>query len=112
MSRKYTHIKQYEKEMLELKEQGLTLRQIGETFGLTYNQVHDFFKQYNRKQRNLLSGERERTQKKGNKLPPSIQQLSKLTQLQYILAGNERYIKRLEMENQLMRDFLSLTGRK
>ena len=42
----------------------------------------------------------------------SIQQLSKLTQLQYELASKDRYIKRLEMENELMRDFLSLTERK
>ena len=116
MPRKYTHIKQYEKEMLELKKQGLTLRKIGETFGLTYNQVHDYFKHYNRKQRKVLSEEglkgRGRSRKERNELPPSIQQLSKLMQLQYILTGKERYIKRLEMENELMRDFLSLTGRK
>jgi len=30
MARSYRHIQQYEKEILELKEQGLTLRQIGE----------------------------------------------------------------------------------
>lgn len=116
MPRKYTHIKQYEKELLELKKQGLTIKQIGEIFGLTYNQTHDFFKQHNRKQRKVSSGEElksiGRPRKVGNELPPSIQQLSKLMQLQYILAGKERYIKRLEMENELMRDFLSLTGRK
>ena len=31
---------------------------------------------------------------------------------QYELASKERYIKRLEMENELMRDFLLLTERK
>lgn len=30
MPREYRHIKQYEKEILELKEQGLTKREIGE----------------------------------------------------------------------------------
>ena len=53
-----------------------------------------------------------RPRKDGNVLPPSIQQLSKLTQLQYELARKERELKRLEMENKLMRDFLSLTERK
>ena len=47
-----------------------------------------------------------------SQLPPSVQQLSMLTQLQYELASKERHIKRLEMENELMRDFLSLTERK
>ena len=116
MPRSYRHIKQYEKEMLELKEQGLTIRQIGERFGLTYEQTHDYFKRYNKKQRKISSGEgiksRGRPCKNGKELPPSMQKLSELTQLKYIIAGNERYIKRLEMENELMRDFLSLTERK
>ena len=41
--------------------------------------------------------------KDGGKLPPSIQQLSKLSQLQYKLVSKDRYIKRLETENKLMR---------
>lgn len=41
--------------------------------------------------------------KDGGKLPPSIQQLSKLSQLQYELVSKGRYIKRLETENKLMR---------
>lgn len=44
MPRKYTHIKQYEREMLELKAKGLTLKEIGERYGLTKEQTHDFFK--------------------------------------------------------------------
>ncbi len=42
--------------------------------------------------------------KNGGKLPPSIQQLSKLSQLQYELVSKGRYIKRLETENKLMRE--------
>ena len=113
MSKSYRHIQQYEKEMLELKSEGVTVREIGERFGLTYEQTHDFFKRYNRKQRKLSEGivikPKGRPSKDGTELPPSIQQLGKLTQLQYELARKEREIKRLEMENELMRDFLSLT---
>ena len=83
MPRSYRHISYYEREIVELKEQGLTLKEIGG-----------------------------RPRKDGDELPPSVQQLSKLTQLQYELDRKERYIKRLEMENELMRDFLSLTERK
>ena len=33
MPRKYTHIQDHEKEILELREEGMTLREIGETLG-------------------------------------------------------------------------------
>ena len=116
MPRSYRHIQQYEKEMVELKEEGMTVKEIGAKFGLTYEQTHDFFKRRNRKQRKLEAGiaikRKGRPRKDGVELPPSVQQLSKVTQLQYELASKERYIKRLEMENELMRDFLSLTERK
>ena len=39
MSREYRHIKQYEKEILELKEKGLTKREIGEKLGFSKEQV-------------------------------------------------------------------------
>ena len=116
MSREYRHIQQYEKELLELKEKGLTVREIGERYGLSYEKTHDFFKRYNRKQRKIAEGiqikRKGRPNKNGTTLPPSIQQLSKVTQLEYQLAIKERHIKSLEMENELMRDFLSLTERK
>lgn len=116
MPREYHHIKDYEKEILELKAQGYTLRAIGEKFGFTHKQIHNFITRHNANQRKLAAGisikPKGRPRKDKTKLPPSIQQLSKLTQLQYELARQERQIKRLEMENELMRDFLSLTERK
>ena len=51
MPRSYQHISSYEKEILELKTQGLTLREIGTKFGFTEKQVHNFITQYNEKQR-------------------------------------------------------------
>ncbi len=116
MPREYRHIKMYEKEIFELREQGLSQRQIAEKLGFPYEKMQDFFRRHNRNQRKLAAGiaikPKGRPRKDGAQLPPSVQQLSKLTQLQYELAGKERYIKRLEMENELMRDFLSLTERK
>ena len=116
MTREYRHIKQYEKEMFELRKEGHTLREIGEKFGLTYEQVHDFFKRHNRKQRKVAAGvaikPKGRPRKSGTELPPSVQQLSKLAQLQYELSRKERHIKGLKIENELMRNFLSLTERK
>ena len=116
MPRSYRHIQQYEKEILELRAKGLTHREIAERLGFEQIQIKEFFHRYNRNQRKQASGiplkRKGRPRKNENELPPSIQQLSKLTQLQYELASKERHIKRLEMENELMRDFLSLTERK
>ncbi len=116
MPREYRHIQEYEKEILELRSQGLTFSEIGKRYGFTNKQLHDFFTRYNKKQRKLEAGieikPKGRPRKDGTKLPPSVQQLGKLTQLQYELARKDRYIKRLEMENELMKDFLSLTERK
>ena len=115
MPREYRHIKQYEKELLQLQEEGKTYRQIGEQLGLQTKKVQKFFERYRNNQKKLAAGitikPKGRPRKDGTTLPPSIQQLSKLTQLQYELAMKERHIKSLEMENELMRDFLSLTER-
>ena len=116
MPREYGHIKKYEPEIYRLREQGLNLREIGEKFGFTRQQMRNFIHGQNRNKRKLAAGiaikPKGRPRKDGTTLPPSIQQLSRVTQLQYELAMKERHIKRLEMENELMRDFLSLTERK
>ena len=116
MQRKYTYIKDFEKELIEYLKQGHTLRETGEKYGFTYKEMRDFKTRYNKSQRKIAAGieikPKGRPRKEGTALPPSVQQLSKLTQLQYELAMKERHIKRLEMENELMRDFLSLTERK
>ena len=111
MPRSYRHIKEYEKEILELKEQGYTLREIGEKYGFTYEQGHNFISRYNIKQRKLAAGIA--LKRKGR--PPKdyvVTEQDKVSELRYILARKEAKIKRLEMENELMRDFLSLTERK
>ena len=111
MPRSYRHIQQYEKELLKLKEEGLTVKAIGERYGLTYEQTHEFFKRYNRKQRKLAAGVA--LKRKGR--PPKnyvVREQDKVAELKYILARKDAKIKSLEMENELMRDFLSHTERK
>ena len=111
MSRGYRHIKEYEKEILELKKQGVTLREIGEKYGFTYDQVHNFISRHNANQRKLAAGIA--LKKKGR--PPKdyiVSEQDKVAELKYILARKDAKIKSLEMENELMRDFLSLTERK
>ncbi len=116
MPRSYRHIQEYEKEILEMRAQRKSRKEICEKFGFSLKQLKDFITRYNRHQKKLAVGiaikPKGRPQKDGTELPPSVQQLSRLSQLQYELSSKERYIKRLEMENELMRDFLSLTERK
>ncbi len=77
----YRHIQQYAKEILELKEKGLTHREIGEKFGFSREQVKEFFKREHIKQRKLVAGievkPKGRPRKDETELPPSVQQLSK-----------------------------------
>ena len=116
MPRSYRHIQEYEKEINQLRKERLTRREICERLGLKEKQLEDYITRYNKKQRKIAEGiaikKKGRPCKEGTDVPPSIQQLSKLTQLQYEIARKDAKIKSLEMENELMRDFLSLTERK
>ena len=111
MPRNYRHIKEYELEILELKSQGKTNREICEKFGFQIKQLKNFITRYNTNQRKLEAGMA--LKRKGR--PPKdyvVTEQDKVAELKYILARKETKIKRLEMENELMRDFLSLTERK
>ena len=111
MPRSYRHIEQYEKEIFELREKGYTNREVGEKLGFTREQIRGFIKRYNNKQRRIQAGIA--LKKKGR--PPKdyvVSNTSKVNELKYIIARKEAKIKSLEMENELMRDFLSLTERK
>lgn len=111
MPRNYRHIKEYEKEILELKGQGLSKKEIGQKLGLSFEQIHNFISRHNEKQRRISAGIA--LKKKGR--PPKdyvVREEDKVAELKYILARKEAKIKSLQMENELMRDFLSLTERK
>lgn len=111
MAGSYRNIKEYEKEILRLKSERKTLKEIGEILGFSRKQIHNFITRYNGNQRKLAAGTAIR--KKGR--PPKdciVSEHDKVTQLKYIIARKDAKIKSLEMENELMRDFLSLTERK
>ena len=111
MPRSYRHIQDYEKEIMELREQGLTRRQIQEKFGFSKKQYKNFITRYNRRQDKIAAGIA--LKRKGR--PPKeyiVSEQDKVAELKYILARKDAKIKSLEMENELMRDFLSLTERK
>ena len=111
MPRSYRHIKEYESEINKLKEQGLTEKEIGNKLGFSFKQVHNFFYRQRVNQRKLAAG----ISLKRRGRPPKdyiVSNQDKIAELKYILARKEAKIKSLEMENELMRDFLSLIERK
>ena len=111
MPREYRHIEGYEKEIIRLWKEGKTLRQIGEMLGFSYKQMRDFKTRYNQKQRKIAAGIA--IKKKGRPAKDTVvKEEDKLADLRYKLARKDARIKQLEMENELMRDFLSLTERK
>ncbi len=111
MARSYRHIQQYEEEILKMKEEGMTHREISEKLGFTKDQVKGFFKRQHKKERRIAAGIV--LKKKGRPTKEDkYTKTDKVSELKYIIARKDEKIKELEMENELMRDFLSLTERK
>lgn len=100
MPRSYTHIKMLEKEIFEQKAQGKSKREIGEQLGLSKKQLTNLITRHNRaeaaKERGVLPRPKGRPRKDGA-LPNQS-------------PNNE--IQRLRMENELLRDFLHVVGKR
>lgn len=99
------------KEMLELKAQGVSVKEIGKKFGLSYEQARGFFKRHNRRKRKIDACIALRKKGRPSK-SDRITETDKVNELKYIIDRKDAKIKVLEMENELMRDFLSLIERK
>ena len=100
-SRKYTHIRALDKAIKEMIEEGKTQREIAEYFGFKNKRVvHQYLKRERKKQLQIANGI----------LPRRKGRLPK----EYIPTEQEKdnEIKRLKMENELLRDFLRIAGRK
>ena len=111
MPREYRHIEQYAEEILRLKAEGKTRAEIGAKLGFSKEQIHNFITRHNQKQRKLAAGITPKKKGKPAKDCP-VTENDKVADLRYKLARKDARIKQLEMENELMRDFLSLTERK
>ena len=107
MKRSYRHMQEYEKEIIELREKGFSRKEICEKFGFTIKQYENFITRYNTKQRKLAAGIIPK--KKGRQPKDCVAVGDTVAELKHILARKDAQIKRLEMENELMRDFLSET---
>ncbi len=106
MARSYRHIQQYEKEILELKEQVFTHKEVAEKLGFTQIQVKKFIERYHKKERKIVAGEVLKRKVRPLK-DDKYTKTDKVNELKYIIARKDAKIKALEMENELMRDFLS-----
>jgi len=111
MPRENRHLKEYEAEIIRLYEEGTTLREIGEKFGFSYRQMRNFKTRYNEKQRKIAAGIAIRKTGRPSK-DTVVTEEDTLADLRYKLSRKDFRIKQLVMENELMRDFLLLTGRK
>ncbi len=93
MARSYTHIKQYYEEMEQMHQEGHSCREIGEKFGFTKEQVKECLRRPRRKARK----EQESIPKRGGR--PA-------KQIPTTLSALDKEVKQLQMENELLRDFL------
>lgn len=100
MPRHYKHIKLLEGEIFEQKAQGKSNREIREQYGLSEKQMENLITRHNKSERQIEAGIVPR--RRGR--PPKG----------YKANDNEKdyEIKRLRMENELLRDFLRAAGRK
>ena len=98
--RKWTNIKAVEAEIIKMREEGRTRQEIADMLGLEKVQIKNWISRYNREQARLAAG-----------LPPKRRGRSRKSG--YTTIEECQYeIRRLKMENELLRDFLRFTGRK
>lgn len=99
MKRGYTRVQAVESEILEMKEAGKTNKEIAEHFGFKDKYVIKYWtRRYNQRKRKLEAGITPRRPGR----PSKGQRTSE--------AEKDYEIKRLQMENRLLRDFLKLAG--
>ena len=88
--RKYTKMAEYAAQIAAMRDEGRTRREIAEALNLDIEQVKNWIKRNNRKERNLAQGI----------IPKPKGRPKKQTE-----------IEQLRMENRLLRDFLQFTER-
>jgi len=96
MKRKYTHIKLQEQRIIELRQTGRTRQEIADELGFTKDQIKGWIKRHNK-----------HIAETGSCLPKQRGRKPAITLNEYKYEN-----KRLKMENELLRDFLHLAGRR
>ena len=85
--RKYAHMKELEKQVISMRESGMTRQEIADELGLDKIQIKNCIYRYNRRRTQLAHGHVPRPRGRPCKDP-------------------QKELERLRMENKLLRDFL------
>ena len=102
MARIYQHTQELLTEIKKLLSEGMTQKEVEEHLGLKGNRpVHQLLMREKRKEKRTAAGI----------VPRPKGRPRKDTEPRDIMAEQAYEIHRLKMENELLRDFLSLTGR-
>ncbi len=86
MPREYRYISYYEKEKIELREKGLTQKEVGDRLGFSREQIKKYLKRYREKQNKLTAGNT--LMKKGR--PPKdyvISEQEKVAELMFFISS-------------------------
>lgn len=105
MSRKYTKIKVLESEIIAMRAAGKTRKEIAEALGLEKVQIKSWINRHNKEQLRREAGilPKKKGRPRKNAEPASAEE---------IINEQAYEIKRLKMENELLRDFLQSVGRR
>ena len=100
--RKWVNIKMLGAEINAMRQAGKTRQEIADHFGLEKIQIKNWINRYNKEIKRIEAG-----------ITPCPKGHPRKDAVARDLATEQAYeINRLKMENQLLRDFLGLTGRK
>ena len=97
MPRQYTKIIVHEEAILKMREEGKSKREIANALGLRQEQIKEFLKQYNRRQRADITEQRKKGRPRKRPITASEEMALR--------------IKELEREVALLRSFLHIAGR-
>ena len=100
MPRKYVKMEQLAEEVFRRKAAGETNREIGECFGLSRYQIKQLVARQNRKRRKMEAGYIPQPKGRPRNLPMSEEEI------------RQKQVKDLEMQVELLRNFLSEVGRR
>ena len=100
MKRGYTKVQELAGVVFERKADGETNRAIAESLGLNLEQIRNLVKRENRRQRRIAAGYKPQPKGRPRKTP------------QTEMARKDNKIVLLQMENELLRNFLSEVGRR
>ena len=100
MKRGYTKVQCLAEKIFERKANGETNREIAESYGLTLQQIKELIKRENRRKRRIEAGYKPQPKGRPRKSPQSDMEIK------------DNKIVLLQMENELLRNFLSEVGRR